>query len=541
MKQSSIFASSPLRLFASSIILFSFLLSLLRPPTGQDGLAYHLPFALHYWNNGLGSLPITPFAGNLSYFPATAELIQALFIGIPHSDILANLPQTLAWLGSLLLVYFLIKKLGNKDNALIALLMACLIPEYLFQATSSYVDIIYGFFLLLAIFWGLEKDNWRTIGSGTALGLALGCKYFAVLQVVIVVIILLVYRFRGIKALFKDILIIGLLCLLVGGYWYVRNWVLTGNPFYPAQVSLGGFVLFSGSSGFFNTSQGQDTKILEQIQHIALPVALYIIYMFYYFLTKPKPTVKTSLVLLPLLLILSVVVMPFREVRYIFSAVFLGIALASALMDTRLKPVVYVYLALSVLLTLYRFYTLHLFMLVGLSAVFLVVIVLYLLISRSKGLPRKLIYAGFVLLLVAFIWFLPKAREYTRYRYFYTASMGEISTLWQKLDELMPKDTVIAYAADNRVSPLWGSNLEHKIVYAHVNGLGYVAAEPGFRSQAAKDVWITNLKDMKVQYFILSPEYSSEKMPMETQWLEDDTLFQSVWMSGNYRIYKLLF
>ena len=38
-----------------------------------------------------------------------------------------------------------------------------------------------------------------------------------------------------------------LLCggLLLAGYWNVRNWILTGNPFYPYEVTVGGAPVFS--------------------------------------------------------------------------------------------------------------------------------------------------------------------------------------------------------------------------------------------------------------------------------------------------------
>ena len=37
--------------------------------------------------------------------------------------------------------------------------------------------------------------------------------------------------------------------LLLGGYWYLRNWLVTGNPLYPVQVDLGAWTLFPGAFG----------------------------------------------------------------------------------------------------------------------------------------------------------------------------------------------------------------------------------------------------------------------------------------------------
>jgi len=36
----------------------------------------------------------------------------------------------------------------------------------------------------------------------------------------------------------------------IGGYWYIRNWFLLGNPFYPSQFKLFGHVIYQGISYF---------------------------------------------------------------------------------------------------------------------------------------------------------------------------------------------------------------------------------------------------------------------------------------------------
>ena len=33
----------------------------------------------------------------------------------------------------------------------------------------------------------------------------------------------------------------------MGGYWYIKNWVLYNNPVYPMDVSLFNITLFKGS------------------------------------------------------------------------------------------------------------------------------------------------------------------------------------------------------------------------------------------------------------------------------------------------------
>jgi hypothetical protein len=69
---------------------------------------------------------------------------------------------------------------------------------------------------------------------------------------------------RKAKQLVGNILTITLVALLLGGFWYIRNWITFGNPIVPAIIQVRGHTIFPGwaplDSGIF-----RDSSILSKI------------------------------------------------------------------------------------------------------------------------------------------------------------------------------------------------------------------------------------------------------------------------------------
>ena len=70
--------------------------------------------------------------------------------------------------------------------------------------------------------------------AGCALGLAFGAKWYAVAYVPVLVAVWLVAR-RGRAARWRELALLAGTIAAFGGFWLVRNWVLTGNPVHPAR------------------------------------------------------------------------------------------------------------------------------------------------------------------------------------------------------------------------------------------------------------------------------------------------------------------
>jgi hypothetical protein len=142
------------------------------------------------------------------------------------------------------LVSFLLgKAFGLRSNSsLVYAAAVSLLQPALRLVNTQTVDIWFQFFSLLSVLLltSVRKSSTRVLASGIALGMLAGTKYsgpFAVL-------LILLFLRRNLRGIRFPKLFLGLIPLiLLGGFWYVRNWLLAGNPFYPANLSFFGFSL----------------------------------------------------------------------------------------------------------------------------------------------------------------------------------------------------------------------------------------------------------------------------------------------------------
>lgn len=82
--------------------------------------------------------------------------------------------------------------------------------------------------------------------AGLGLGLAFGSRWYGLSSVVVVAVVwaigLLLAR-RPVRRVSRDAGVLGGVILAAGGFWLVRNWVLTGNPLYPVKAHLLGLTI----------------------------------------------------------------------------------------------------------------------------------------------------------------------------------------------------------------------------------------------------------------------------------------------------------
>lgn len=205
------------------------------PPRGIDDIGYHLPAVFEYTrSHEIRLLPLTipPFA-----YPENAELLFLWPVLFTHDKTMvdaANIPFVLL---SVLTVYAMARHFSvAKNNALFVALLYALCPVVLMQAGVNYVDIIVSVFLLLSIYFSLRySEHHRTLDitlAGLSIGLMCGMKYTAPFLALPVQILILPALRKGKwrhTALYVSIIV------LAGGWWYLRNWFLLGNPLYPMQ------------------------------------------------------------------------------------------------------------------------------------------------------------------------------------------------------------------------------------------------------------------------------------------------------------------
>ena len=71
-------------------------------------------------------------------------------------------------------------------------------------------------------------------------------------------------EYRALGLGHRAVVLLVLACgVLLGSYWNIRNWVATGNPFYPYDVLLAGKTIFQGPESEFRLSLGELAANLE--------------------------------------------------------------------------------------------------------------------------------------------------------------------------------------------------------------------------------------------------------------------------------------
>ena len=217
-------------LFAVPALLTPFRITL-----PSDETAYHLPHALEWARSG--SITINEWL-RYPWFPFNYNLLYSSAILI-YDETLSHMLNTLAGLLIALLVYRIGVKHFTQSVAVVATVIWLQLDRGDFG--KAYVDFgltLYVFSSFI-VFYSWEQNRADTkllFLSSLFLGVALGTKYQTLLFLPLFVLSV-VYIDRRLSSWF--ISCIGL--VIPSAYWYVRNFLITGDPFDPFGGHIFGF------------------------------------------------------------------------------------------------------------------------------------------------------------------------------------------------------------------------------------------------------------------------------------------------------------
>lgn len=219
-----------LSLLAFTVGLEAFLS--LAPLTGSDAMHYHFTVPLIEMGSALHPI----FWLTHSFLTGQAHLLISL--GLALGD--ARISLGLIFLGGLLtaaILFVIARHLMSSDWALIAVVTFLITPMVFWQITTSgSPDIWMSFYTGLAIIAairGTQCSNLKfVLLAGFFAGAAAGVKYTAWTIPFAVCAYLLVLR-RGWKLTFSC----GLISVVTGALIQVRNYIWTGDPFFPFLMS----------------------------------------------------------------------------------------------------------------------------------------------------------------------------------------------------------------------------------------------------------------------------------------------------------------
>lgn len=248
-------------------ILFFALLPLVfveasRPPVEWDEMAYHFvpPNAL----SDLGKYWI--FKGDLYFdLPRSVNLYYILSFAIVKTYSLARITNFAIMFTSFYFIYAALKTHFGKKISIFFLFALLSIPQTLVQfSTSGYVDMpansLVFIAALLSIMFYFEKSKDYLMLVVAFWGMALGTKYTALLpfaSVAIMLFIVFSYKLSDIKKLLnvKTMIALPVIFVMFGGFWYLKNAYLFGNPIFPFLFSCKAEFASACSQGssFFGT------------------------------------------------------------------------------------------------------------------------------------------------------------------------------------------------------------------------------------------------------------------------------------------------
>jgi len=238
-------------------ILSGFSISALaKPSTLWDALAYHLPMAVDWMQSQYLRPSYIPGADVAnSYFPGNGELLYLWALAPFHNDLLVRLVSVCMWFVLAVALFRVCRKMGASDQASAATTILFLFtPLVLSQATQLTLDMTGAAIFLLAFGYLFEFERPRHVESmvlfSIAGGLFLGVKYSGPAYLLLLCggasVILLRRNFSG-QVITYFYMIFVSFTVLFGGYWFIRNLMLTGSPVYPLQISLLGRTVFPGA------------------------------------------------------------------------------------------------------------------------------------------------------------------------------------------------------------------------------------------------------------------------------------------------------
>ena len=242
---------------AIPIAVLALTLTLSGPPTmgaSFDSLHYHIVNAAHMLQTGsIRNLPFALPGDNTGAEPGDGTLLLLAVILPFHNASLVSFVDLffialLAALGAML-----VRELGRHPWVGVIAVLTVVTTWSFFQSQvqSAYDDVIALDGLLAAAAFGLRaartgEGRWMAL-AGAGVGLAIGTKEAYLLPGLVMALAVL-----WLDRSWRNPGRTGLLIAAAAGLsvaWYARNWVITGDPVFPATVSLGSTVLFHGLGG----------------------------------------------------------------------------------------------------------------------------------------------------------------------------------------------------------------------------------------------------------------------------------------------------
>ena len=207
------------------LMLAAWLVRPLGPGEASDEISYHLPYARFYLQQG--GLAVQEFLR----FPLQTHNFNLLYSValLREGTATAHLVHATAGLLVLLGVHGMGRHWLGRGGAFIALILVMQVGTFEAAFASAFVDLGFTLYIAACLFalalWQEEREvAWLWL-AGMFLGTAMGTKYLGLVFTAPLALWVL-WQSRS----YKDLLRFTLVTCLFGLFWYVRSWLISGNP-----------------------------------------------------------------------------------------------------------------------------------------------------------------------------------------------------------------------------------------------------------------------------------------------------------------------
>lgn len=246
-KELKVDISSAVAVVLSILTLGTLYLAAMQPPHATDELHYHLPEVREIVTNERVDLSFGghPFYGNI---PKLMEIIFAVGKTISSYQ-LSHALNFAVLVGFLLVIFGLIKRHYGLRAASLSVLLISWFTDFTWNASTAFIDAATTAFeisaLLFILDWTRQKSRVSFFLSAILIGIAVSMKYSPLPTAVFILCVITFKLYKDhqmqVGSLIKTILPYLLTSVLFGGFWYIKNLVKLGNPFYPLYFGHVGY------------------------------------------------------------------------------------------------------------------------------------------------------------------------------------------------------------------------------------------------------------------------------------------------------------
>ena len=345
------------KLIFSWIILFIFMASvnLINPEIRED--QYHVDLPAQFLKAQTIMIPSRE-TQKVSASPLLGEMYYTIgiFFGSKES---ARSIHFIFYLLVLATLFYISKKSEHKF-AIYAPLIFASAPLVIHETSSMYVDFQWLLCFLLSLLFLIKKDRKKSdlALSGIFWGGMLATKLWTIAFSPVPIIYLFITYRRNIFIVFKKSFIFISFTLLISALWYLRSYLLMGNPFYPAfQNHLNLFNFSTGEGGFDHIGFNYGLFTTSYLNVFSPLFFLGLLLFLFKLKNEVKRYLKLDLfIIFTIYLIFIIFFVPYFLGRYLFGFYVLAAIFASAGLYNLIQFKVIKYAFNIILIILFSYY-----------------------------------------------------------------------------------------------------------------------------------------------------------------------------------------